>query len=70
MVVSFKFSGSDLQQTMLRPGRFSVNSAGEEGRVHGVAPTVSGENRDSKVYGAETSWSCAQEGQNTQYRRK
>ena len=33
--------------------------------MYGVAPTVSGENRDSKVYGAEISWSCAQEGQNT-----
>ena len=49
---------------MLRPGKFSVNSAGED-EVHSVAPTVSGENRDSKVYGAEISWSCAQEGQNT-----
>ena len=47
---------------MLRPGRFSVNSAGEVD-VHGVAPTVSGENRDSKVCGAEISWSCAQQGQ-------
>ena len=33
--------------------------------MRGVAPTVSGENRDSKIYGAEISWSCAQEGQNT-----